>query len=160
MFTKKATKIEENFTLDLTLCSKGQIDAEDFINFCDLLRKHALKLTAWLRYNDCIRPTSVQSIAHFLRCSVTFDKRTTRFYGITLCYFTLKVLSGIPPIFYPQLFRMTWFLDCINPIGAFFKSFSFFRKVILKIYHCNFEKMSAKNFLTFLLSKLLWPFQN
>ena len=46
--------------------------------------------------------------------------------------------------FPPQLFWMAWFLNCINPIGAFFKSFSFFRKVILKIYHCNFEKISAK----------------
>ena len=33
MFSKKATKIDEIFTVDLTLCSKRQIDSEDFVNF-------------------------------------------------------------------------------------------------------------------------------
>ena len=42
MFSEKATKIEEIFTVDLTLCSKCQIDGEDFVNFCGLLRKHEL----------------------------------------------------------------------------------------------------------------------
>ena len=42
MFSKKATKIDEIFTVDLTLCSKCQIDGEDFINICGLLRKHEL----------------------------------------------------------------------------------------------------------------------
>ena len=40
MFSKKATKIDKIFTADLTLCSKCQIDGEDFVNFCGLLRKH------------------------------------------------------------------------------------------------------------------------
>ena len=42
MFSKTATKIDEIFTADLTLFSKCQIDGEDFINFCGLLRKHEL----------------------------------------------------------------------------------------------------------------------
>jgi hypothetical protein len=42
MFFKKATKIDEIFTVDLTLCSKCQIGGEDFANFCGLLRKHEL----------------------------------------------------------------------------------------------------------------------
>ena len=42
MFSKKATKIDEIFTDDLTLCSKCQIDGEDFAKFCGLLRKHEL----------------------------------------------------------------------------------------------------------------------
>ena len=42
MFSKKATKIDEIFTVDLILCSKCQIDGEDFINFCGFLRKHEL----------------------------------------------------------------------------------------------------------------------
>ena len=42
MFSKTATKIDEIFTVDLTLCSKCQIDGEDFFNFCGLLRKHEL----------------------------------------------------------------------------------------------------------------------
>ena len=40
--SKKATKIDEIFTVDLTICSKCQIDGEDFVNFCGLLRKHEL----------------------------------------------------------------------------------------------------------------------
>ena len=39
MFSKKATKIDKIFTIDLTLCSKGQIYGEDFVNFRGLLRK-------------------------------------------------------------------------------------------------------------------------
>ena len=42
MFSKKATKFDEIFTVDLTLCSKCQIDGEDFVNFCGLLRKYEL----------------------------------------------------------------------------------------------------------------------
>ena len=42
MFSKKATKIDEIFTVDLTLCSKRQIDGEDFVNFRGLLRKYKL----------------------------------------------------------------------------------------------------------------------
>ena len=45
MFSKKATKIDEIFTVDLTLCSKRQIDGEDFVNFRGLLRKCELYLT-------------------------------------------------------------------------------------------------------------------
>ena len=42
VFSKKATKIDEIFIFDLTVCSKCQIDVEDFINFRGLLRKHEL----------------------------------------------------------------------------------------------------------------------
>ena len=42
MYSKKATKIDEIFTIDLTLCSKRQIHGEDFVNFCGLLRKYEL----------------------------------------------------------------------------------------------------------------------
>ena len=42
MFSKKATKIDAIFTVDLTLCSKRQIDGEDFVNICGLLRKYEL----------------------------------------------------------------------------------------------------------------------
>ena len=33
MYSKKATKFEKIFTVDLTLCSKCQIDSEDFVIF-------------------------------------------------------------------------------------------------------------------------------
>ena len=51
MFSKKAAKIDEILTVDLTLCSKCQIDGEDFVNLCGLLRKHELYIMAkkeWL----------------------------------------------------------------------------------------------------------------
>ena len=40
VFSKKATKIDEIFTIDLTLCCKRLIDNEDFVNFRVLLRKY------------------------------------------------------------------------------------------------------------------------
>ena len=39
VFSKKATKLHEIFTVDLTLTTYCQIDGEDF---CGLLRKHEL----------------------------------------------------------------------------------------------------------------------
>ena len=42
MFSKKATKIDEISTVDLSLCSKYQIDGEYFVNICGLLRIHDL----------------------------------------------------------------------------------------------------------------------
>ena len=42
MFSKKAKKIDKIFIVDLTLCSKCQIDGEDFVFFGGLLRKHEL----------------------------------------------------------------------------------------------------------------------
>ena len=47
MFSEKATKIYKIFTVDLKLCSKCQIDVEDFANFCGLLRKHELYLSQY-----------------------------------------------------------------------------------------------------------------
>ena len=41
-FSEKAAKIEKNFPVNLTVCSNRQIYGEDFVNFCDLLRKHEL----------------------------------------------------------------------------------------------------------------------
>ena len=40
--SKKATKFDEIFTVDLTLITYCQIDGEDFLNFYGLLRKHEL----------------------------------------------------------------------------------------------------------------------
>ena len=42
MLSNKPTKIDEIFTVDLTLCSKCQINGEDFVNFCGLLKIHKL----------------------------------------------------------------------------------------------------------------------
>ena len=43
MFSKKATKLDEIFAVDLTLRSKCQIDGDDSVNFCGLVRKHELE---------------------------------------------------------------------------------------------------------------------
>ena len=42
MFSKKATKNDEIFTVNFTVTTYCQIDGEDFVNFCDLLRKYEL----------------------------------------------------------------------------------------------------------------------
>ena len=42
VFSKKATKFDKIFTVDLTLTTYCQIDGEDFVNLCGLLRKHKL----------------------------------------------------------------------------------------------------------------------
>ena len=42
MFSKKATKIDEIFTINLTVCSKRQINGEDFVNFRGRLKKYEL----------------------------------------------------------------------------------------------------------------------
>ena len=47
-FSKKATKIEEIFTVDLTLCNKCQIYGEDFLNFRGLLVKYELYKSIWM----------------------------------------------------------------------------------------------------------------
>ena len=42
MFSKKAIKIDEMFTVVLTVTTYCQIDGDDFVNFCGLLRKREL----------------------------------------------------------------------------------------------------------------------
>ena len=42
IFSKKATKIDQIFTVDLTVTTYCQIDVEDFVDFCGLLRKREL----------------------------------------------------------------------------------------------------------------------
>ena len=42
VFSKKATKFDKIFTVDLTLTTYCEIDGEDFVNFCGLLRKNEL----------------------------------------------------------------------------------------------------------------------
>ena len=46
MSSKKATKIDKIFTIDVTLCTKCQIYGEDFVNFCGLLRIYELYLAS------------------------------------------------------------------------------------------------------------------
>ena len=50
MFSKKVAKFDEIFTVNLTLCSKCQIDSEDFFNFCGLHRKHELDQPTFITF--------------------------------------------------------------------------------------------------------------
>ena len=57
MFSKKATKIDEIFTVDLTLCSKCQINGEDFVIFVAFwentnLKKNFTRGRIWRRKVD------------------------------------------------------------------------------------------------------------
>ena len=54
MFSKKAKKIDEIFTVDLTLCSKCQIVGEDFVKFCGLLREPKLYEPIYIIFNTYI----------------------------------------------------------------------------------------------------------
>ena len=45
-FSKKAKKIDNIITFDLILYIKCQINSEDFVNFCGLLRIHKLSCSA------------------------------------------------------------------------------------------------------------------
>ena len=51
MFSKKTTKIDEIFTVDLTLCSKCQIYGDDFVDCRGLLRKYELYLSVGRLYS-------------------------------------------------------------------------------------------------------------
>ena len=62
MFSKKATKIEEIFTVDLTLYIQCQIDSEDFFNFCGLFRKHVLYDNNFITFNDPYSPISPNEV--------------------------------------------------------------------------------------------------
>jgi len=44
MFSKKATKIDKIFTVNLTITTYCQLDGEDFVIFFGLLRKYELYL--------------------------------------------------------------------------------------------------------------------
>ena len=54
----KATKIDEIFTVDLTVTTYCQIVDEVFVNFCGLLRKREL-------YHKIFQATSLRSWIHF-----------------------------------------------------------------------------------------------
>ena len=51
VFSKKTTKIDEIFTAYLTLTTWCQLDGEDFVNFCGLLRKRELYLCDFIIYS-------------------------------------------------------------------------------------------------------------
>jgi hypothetical protein len=60
MFSKKATKIDEIFIVDLTVTTYCQIDREDFVNFFGLLRKPELYHNPILHNGLCqYCPTSI-----------------------------------------------------------------------------------------------------
>ena len=50
MISKKATKIDEIFTVNLTVTTYCQTDNEDLVNFCGLLRKRELYQITYLLF--------------------------------------------------------------------------------------------------------------
>ena len=69
MFAKKATKIDEIFTVDLTLCSECQIDGEEYVNFCGLLRKDELYLSLECLNKRCYLLMFTNSIGQLKNCT-------------------------------------------------------------------------------------------
>ena len=64
MFFKKATKFDEIFTIGLTLCSKCQIDGEDFVN----------KFVAFLENMNFNRRNSWNTVCHYGNLQIYFFK--------------------------------------------------------------------------------------
>ena len=94
MFCRKATKIDEIFTVDLIKC---QIDGEDFVKFCGLFRKHELYETDF--YSKTCNVNLIKG--HWkLRCLLRL------FIGILLLYFLVDIwMSGLSR-------RIKWFRKC------------------------------------------------
>ena len=49
IYSEKATKNDEIFTVDLTLTTYCQIDGEEIVNFCGLIRKYELYHLKYLK---------------------------------------------------------------------------------------------------------------
>ena len=64
MLSKKATKIDEIFSANLTSCSKCQIDDEDFVNFCGLLGKYELEHSRNYYFSFYLKFASSKQIAN------------------------------------------------------------------------------------------------
>ena len=80
IFSKKATKFDEIFTIDLTLYSKCQIDGEDFVNFCGFLENMNFTYVAMVSF-----------VINFI-ANITLDLIMHVFTNyFTLLAFTLKI---------------------------------------------------------------------
>ena len=58
MFSKKATKFDKIFTVNLTLSSKCQIDGEDFVNFVAFLEN--------MNFNICMQEDTLVCVSEGL----------------------------------------------------------------------------------------------
>ena len=94
MFSKKATKIEEIFTVDLTVCSKCQIDGEDFVKFC---RKHEL-------YNCTLSYSKTIFIYNVKYCNGTKDFAANNIICLYLFAEVVVTRTDIPE--YPEIHPM------------------------------------------------------
>ena len=86
MFSKKATKIDELFTVDLTYCRKHQIDGEHFVDFCSLLRKLELYETAIIQNlaDKCICHTYTRECIMFVTFWSVWCKTAQAEVGVSL----------------------------------------------------------------------------
>ena len=80
VFSRKATKVDEIFTVDLTVRIKCQIDGEDFVKFCGPLRKHELYLSMylqdarWEKEKKITTLTASNYCASILKCAKAWTK--------------------------------------------------------------------------------------
>ena len=110
MFSKKITKIDENFIVDLTLCTMCQTDSEDFVNFCGLLRKHELYKSAlqiWLFWRDFAK-SQTRTAAILLSCPGTILHE----FLTTVCnFFCNLLLTSTYFLLKNTRYRALWMID-------------------------------------------------
>ena len=101
VFSKKATKIDEIFTDNLTLTTWCQIGSEDFVNFCGLLRKHELYYITYLiyvrsraRYRDIISKAFLMVSRQVIKNVIQFHSQFffVNLYCISFCVLLCKKL--------------------------------------------------------------------
>ena len=101
MFSKKAAKIEKIFTVDLTVTTYCQIDGEDFVNFCGLLRKHELYEITKISIKNAMLRSLFWVKFVFSKKATKFDKIFT--VNLTLC--TMCQIDGEDFVKFCGLFR-------------------------------------------------------
>ena len=75
MFFKQPTKIEEIFTVHLTLTTLCQINSEDFVKFCGLLRKHKVyQLSVSIEFQKVFSITRTFFLTQMVRTKYQLNK--------------------------------------------------------------------------------------
>ena len=81
LFSKKGTKIDEIFTVGLTLCSKCQIDGKDFREFlCRSQKTWTLKKLDFDTFKDLSSFILLTKYNNFLSILLIFDHKSNYFW--------------------------------------------------------------------------------
>ena len=120
-FSEKATKIDKIFSVNLIVCSNCQIDGEDFVNFCGLLRKHELYQpdAVWAKHSAqglfvweilaYLWPCSKFTLFLFTRDSTCCRRALSlwSFHSLLLrtftYHFTRRIYSHVKPVYFFQI---------------------------------------------------------